>query len=153
MNTEKAKSYLKQLQKMRSEIDIIAATIIELRDKTTSPDRSQIDPNGKVKGSRDVDRRADLIAESVMLQNEHSACMKKYLILEHDVIQSIHRLKNWRYIIVLCGHYVEGKTLNRIAEDNHWVCRHVTRLHRQALQEFAEMHDFIEIEEVNDYDE
>ncbi|AMB94911.1 DUF1492 domain-containing protein [Aerococcus sp. UMB8608] len=69
------------------------------------------------------------------LQEEIDQKIDELVDLKIDLFQLINTLDDSRYRNVLIDYYLNRKTWEEVAVNNHWTYRHTLRLHGQALQQ------------------
>ena len=60
--------------------------------------------------------------------------IKQYTEKKNEIITTIQKLEDPRYIDILYKRYVEFETFERIADEKVYSWRHILRLHKQALK-------------------
>lgn len=130
-----AKEYLSGIDKRKRVIDSLGAQIEDIRNEIGGlrairydTDRVQTSP---------TNRMEELIPRLVALEASYTAELVKYRTEMLKRISRIAALPNRLHVTVLTLRYVDGKRWEEIALDTGYSFRHITRIHGEALQEFA----------------
>lgn len=129
----KVKEYLKQLKSIDTLISEKQLEVNNLEDMAT---RISIRyDKDKVLTSKDKDKMAKTVAKIADLQQEINQYIDFLVDLKTDAQHIINQVDSIPLQKVLTGYYVNNKSFEQLAEEMDRSCRHVTRLHGQALLE------------------
>ena len=132
-----AKEYLQQLQKinmlinqrMQEKADLSAMSrCIASFDYTKN--RVQTSPLEAASFTKTIEK-------IVVLEEEINGLIQEYVDLKHKIIGEIQGLKNCKFIEILHKKYVEGKGLERVADEMGYTFQYIVLLHGNALKEFS----------------
>ncbi len=126
----KAKTYLKQLQKLDTIID---QKILELKKVQSDLNRGMTIQYGVEKVQTNTLTETSFTR---LVENEINLEIDSFVDKKHKIINQIQDLENYLYIIVLYKRYVEYKSHMQITQEMHYSIQHVQRLQQQALRAF-----------------
>lgn len=78
--------------------------------------------------------RADSLGRIQALESEAADGVSRLCALRQEIEQAIGEVEDDTLREILERHYVQMQTLNQIAVELHYTPRHVSRLHKQALE-------------------
>ena len=78
--------------------------------------------------------RADSLGRIQALEAEAADGVSRLCALRQEIEQAIGEVEDDTLREILDRHYVQMQTLNQIAVELHYTPRHVSRLHKQALE-------------------
>lgn len=131
-----SREYLSQIRKLKTRIDILAQEIHELDTIGVggidyARDRVQTSPSAGAAFERNVDMIAD--------KEQHLKELLAELVETRErIVRQITAMEDDRYMNVLYKHYVELKSIGRVAYEMHYSYNHIIKLHAQALDAFEE---------------
>ena len=133
-----AKEYLNQVRLADRQIKVKLSELHSLKLNS-----AQISPQAKTdrvqtSSTCDVMKTVDKIVD---MQNEINREIDNLVDLKREVRGKINQLDDNRYVLILTEYYINGKTWEKVAEDNNFSDRHVRRLHGWALQAFRKKYD------------
>lgn len=76
---------------------------------------------------------SDLVADKIELEERIERLKEKGKILKRDILEEIDSLENPRYCEVLEAYFIDGYSLEEIAEKEGYNDRHVYRLYSKAI--------------------
>ena len=81
----------------------------------------------------------DILVKCLDLEKEINEAIVLHLVQKDDVINQIGKLNDYRYLVILYGHYIPDKkghvkTLHEIALEHNWCDQHTILLHGQAVK-------------------
>lgn len=130
-----ASQYLKQLRRIRANIQVLECEIefrrtkLESTSKPITSDRVQT----SVHGDRFADMMAALADKEVQLED----MLWAYSRLRDKIVREILELEATPLqVLILHGYYAEGKTLTQIASEQHYSNVHIWQQHAVALDAF-----------------
>nr|DAO38169.1 MAG TPA: Protein of unknown function (DUF1492) [Bacteriophage sp.] len=129
MNT---REYLNQIQRYDRAIHNKYIEIEQL--KTHATGLSSFSYGERVQTSGNKDRTGDLIAEIVDLQREIQDITDEYLKKKTEVIRTIDSVRNPLQYDVLFKRYIEGKSLDIIADEVGYSYQRTKELHLCAIE-------------------
>lgn len=133
-----AKQYLSSLKMLNIKINHKIQEVEELRALSFSTGGLAAD-NERVQTSPSGDgRQIALVNRYVDLEAEINRLIDKYVDRKDKIINEIHQLEDTRYVELLFKHYVEFKSLTRIAEEIHYTYKWTCDLHGRALLSFSQ---------------
>ncbi len=138
---EKAKLYLKQIKRLRNEIDILIHQRNELEELAMCTGAINIQPD-KVQSSPNPNRTTDKIDSIVDMEEFISQKIETYKRETTSIIQMIARLETeekFRQLLRL--RYVKFERFEEIALDMGYSYESVRHMHKDALEEFAKQYD------------
>lgn len=77
------------------------------------------------------------VDDSIELEQIIAKQKNDYIKTKHRIIDEIQKLNRSDYITLLTARYIEFKTFDQIADEMGYSYRHITRLHKDALKDFA----------------
>lgn len=77
------------------------------------------------------------VDDSIELEQIIAKQKNDYIKTKHRIIDEIQKLNRSDYITLLTARYIEFKTFEQIADEMGYSYRHITRLHKDALIDFA----------------
>ena len=92
----------------------------------------------KVQSSKDPDKFGTLYGKIDEKEREIVNEISKLIDFKLKVSSEINNMKDGRYIELLHRRYIEHESWNAISIDMQYSLKHITKLHRRALQEFEE---------------
>ena len=92
----------------------------------------------RVQSSKDPDKFGTLYGKIDEKEREIVNEISKLIDFKLKVSSEINNMKDGRYIELLHRRYIEHESLNAISIDMQYSLKHITKLHRRALQEFEE---------------
>ena len=90
----------------------------------------------RVQSSKDPDKFGTLYGKIDEKEREIVNEISKLIDFKLKVSSEINNLKDGRYIELLHRRYIEHESWNAISIDMQYSLKHITKLHRRALQEF-----------------
>lgn len=135
--TEKAKLYLKQIKRLRNEIDILIHQRDELEELAMCTGAINIQPD-KVQSSPNPNRTTDKIDSIVDMEEFISQKIETYKRETTSIIQMIAELdSDEKYRQTLRLRYIKFKKFEEIALDTGYSYERIRHLHKEALEMFA----------------
>lgn len=92
----------------------------------------------RVQSSKDPDKFGTLYGKIDEKEREIVNEISKLIDFKLKVSSEINNMKDGRYIDLLHRRYIEHESWNAISIDMQYSLKHVTKLHKRALQEFEE---------------
>lgn len=92
----------------------------------------------RVQSSKDLDKFGTLYGKIDEKEREIVNEISKLIDFKLKVSSEINNMKDGRYIELLHRRYIEHESWNAISIDMQYSLKHITKLHRRALQEFEE---------------
>lgn len=92
----------------------------------------------RVQSSKDPDKFGTLYGKIDEKEREIVNEISKLIDFRLKVSSEINNMKDGRYIELLHRRYIEHESWNAISIDMQYSLKHITKLHRRALQEFEE---------------
>lgn len=92
----------------------------------------------RVQSSKDPDKFGTLYGKIDEKEREIVNEISKLIDFKLKVSSEINNMKDGRYIELLHRRYIEHESWNAISIDMQYSLKHITKLHRRALQEFEE---------------
>ena len=92
----------------------------------------------RVQSSKDPDKFGTLYGKINEKEREIVNEISKLIDFKLKVSSEINNMKDGRYIELLHRRYIEHESWNAISIDMQYSLKHITKLHRRALQEFEE---------------
>lgn len=127
------KEYLKQLKSIDT---LISEKQLEVNNLEDMAIRISIRyDKDKVLTSKDKDKMTKTVAKIADLQQEINQYIDFLLDLKTDAQHIINQVEPIPLQKVLIGYYINNKSFEQLAEEMNRSCRHITRLHGQALLE------------------
>lgn len=127
------KEYLKQLKSIDTLISEKQLEVNNLEDMAT---RISIRyDKDKVLTSKDKDKMTKTVAKIADLQQEINQYIDFLIDLKTGAQHIINQVESIPLQKVLIGYYINNKSFEQLAEEMNRSCRHITRLHGQALLE------------------
>lgn len=132
-----SREYLSQIRRLNVQIEILFNEIQGL-DATGvggidyAKDRVQTSSTGEAAFEKTVDR-------IVEIEDRIMELLDKLREAKDRIVRQIIALEDERYMEVLYKHYVELKSIGRIAHEMHYSYNHIVKLHREALESFNMM--------------
>lgn len=133
--TMTAKECLSEVQRLQTIIEIKQKRIKEIRESVSTIQTIYFDLE-KVQDGKCTDRIGEAVDKIVDLEKEVESDIIHLLYQQHEIINQIHKLDNWRYIKLLFKRYIEWKSLQTIADEMNFTYQYVLELHRKALKAF-----------------
>ena len=127
---EQKKRSLKRYRKNLACIDRLEERLRNLNDRIQGVRSSS--PSGLPRGGVPV-TTADLIADKADLEKRIERLKAKSRNLKSAVYEEIDSLDDPRYCEVLESHFIDGLTLEAIAEDMGYTERHIYTLYKEAI--------------------
>lgn len=90
----------------------------------------------RVQSSKDPDKFGTLYGKIDEKEREIASEISKLIDFKLKISSEINKMKDERYIELLHRRYIEYESLNEISIDMQYSLKHVTQLHKRALQEF-----------------
>lgn len=128
-----AKEYLSQVRTIDIEINTKLHEINELKQKSLCVRSCTLSERVQCSNDNSANKIIDKIID---LENLINREIDKLVDLKAEIHNRIMQLNDSRYRILLIEHYINGRTLENIAESMKCSDRHVRRLHAHALQVF-----------------
>lgn len=128
-----AKEYLSQVRTIDIEINTKLHEIEELKQRSLCVRSGTVSERVQCSNGNSANKIIDKIIDLENLINEE---IDKLVDLKAEIHNRIMQLNDSRYRILLIEHYINGRTLEHIAESMKCSDRHVRRLHAHALQVF-----------------
>lgn len=125
------KEYLQQYRDAAKRARAALDHLDELRSMAT-----RITPNygGEGGGTHQTgDKLGAAVARIIDAENRVSDELEMLEAIEHEVLNTILRVKDATLITLLYERYINGKTWEQIAVDMHYSYRGVTKMHGRAL--------------------
>lgn len=129
------KKYLSQLLYIDADINSRQVELEQVRDDLISIPATQYKNDSVQEGLSTYDDRYTRLFE---LSEYISAKIDVLHDLREEATKKIDRCSKPEYMIILRERYINGKHWDEIALEMNVTRRHVTRLHGQALKDFAE---------------
>lgn len=128
-----AKEYLNAVRLINKRINVKSDELYHLQMNIAriSPQTT----NDRVQSSSDNDPMK-IVDKIVDLRNEINAEIDELVDLKIAVRAKINQLSDERFVIILTDYYINCKTWEQVATDNHYDIRYVFKLHDHALMEF-----------------
>jgi len=133
-----AKQYLSEIRTYKRILRTLNEQISDLRHEIGGIKAIRYDKD-KVQTSPS-NRMEELIPRLIKLEEEYTAELIHYNTEVLKRTKMIASLSNQLYVAVLTMRYCEGKRWEEIAIETGYTFRHITRIHGEALQEFARTH-------------
>lgn len=128
---ERKKKFMKRYKKNKALIERLENKLALLEDRITSAKSPNY--SGMPRGGTPV-TTAELISDKIELEERIRRLKAKGKNLKREVLDEIDRLDDVRYATVLEGFFVEGYTLEDIADNEGYTLRHVFRLYSEAIK-------------------
>ena len=128
-----AKEYLMQVRTLDALINAKRTELYGLKLNATSISSPQITEKVQSNGENSVMRIVDKIVD---LQNEINAEIDKLVDLKSEIQEKISNVYNQKFITLLTDKYINGFTIEQIAERMEKDYKTVCRWHGEALQIF-----------------
>lgn len=128
-----AKEYLSQVRTIDIEINTKLHEIEELKQRSLCVQSGTVSERVQCSNDNSANKIIDKIIDLESLINRE---IDKLVDLKAEIHSRIMQLNDSRYRILLIEHYINGRTLEHIAESMKCSDRHVRRLHAHALQVF-----------------
>ncbi len=132
----KAKEYLRQLSKLRSDLqrrmnhaEVLRTDITYMKGMSYDGVRVQTSPTGESLPQRQVEELADL-------EKQIAVEMVEYHKLRYKITREIEQLPDERFREILALRYVEGESLEEVAAEMGYSYDWARRLHGYALCSF-----------------
>ena len=126
-----AKEYLSQahrldmrIQNLNDEIESMNALATKVTSTVSDMPRS---------ASRNVHRTEDIIVNIMEFQDELEEAMNKLVNLKRDIWNTISKLDNDEYRVLLEKRYLSSERWEEIAVEMGYSIDHIFRMHREAL--------------------
>ena len=139
-NREKAKAYLRDIQRQKKRLEYKSAEIIRLRLTAQSVRTTLSEDAGS---NHSGDSLGRIISKLLDAEAEYKADMERYLDAEREAIGFLDRITAER-ANVLYLYYFQGLTWERIAEKIHYSCQWTFAIGCRALDE---LYDILRLEE------
>ena len=130
-----AKQYLRQLQRLSTNIEILTAEVQERRDRLTSLQSPGL--KERVQSSAKGDQFAEAIAILADRDRQRQVLILDYEELRDSIVEQILGLDNDLQRAVLYKRYVERRTLLEIAAQEQYSYSRVCHIHGEALAAFT----------------
>ena len=124
------KRYLRRYRKNLSCIARLEEKLNLLEVRLSSPRSPNL--SGMPRGGTPV-TTSDLIADKIELEERIARLREKSKILKREILEEIDSLEDPRYCEVLEAYFIDGYTLEQIAEKECYTDRHVFRLYSEAI--------------------
>lgn len=128
-----ASEYLNQIKNCDIRINQKLVELQQLRSMATSITA----PIGgdMVQTSGSGDKVGHIVAKIIDTENEINRMIDEYLDMKNACIRTIEKLTNPLQYIVIHKHYVEGKTLYQISDEEGYSYQYIIEIHNSALNE------------------
>lgn len=136
-----AKQYLKQLTRLRHQLEVLGMEIEERRTRLESTAAPQL--GEKVQSSPKGDVFASMMAALADKELQQTELMFCYETQRNKIVDQILGMDNAIQGRVLYERYVQEKRWDVIAADMFYTRQHICRIHGNALVEFAKKYDDI----------
>lgn len=124
------KRYLRRYRKNLSCIDRLEEKLKLLEVRLSSPKSPNL--SGMPRGGTPVTIE-DLISDRKELEDRITRLKAKSKILKSEILEEIDTLDDPRYCEILEAYFIDGYTLEKIAEKECYTDRHVFRLYSEAI--------------------
>lgn len=139
------KEYLKKVRELDNAIQFKDAQREEIINEMAAVRAVSYDKD-RVQSSPSGDQMVNLMIRLEELAGDINKMRTEYFTQKNDIINQIILLHDPRYADLLYKHYVEYKSLEKIAADMNYSYDHIRRLHRAAKKSFAETYpDFVDM--------
>lgn len=135
----KAKTYLKQIERLNIQIGQKQQQINEL--KTLATGSGSISYGERVQTSLSGNSNTNIIVEYVYLEKAVNSDIDNYVNIKNKIINQIQSLHSVEQIKLLYMRYVLFYTFEKIAVEMNLCTRQIYRIHRNALQAFQKILD------------
>lgn len=130
-----AKEYLGQYRRLKTDIDSKTEQLEELRELAGSVSHSL-----SIGGSSGVsDKVGKTVAKIIDLENQISRQIDKLLELKKEIEDTIGKVDDPTFILLLTLRYVNGHTFEQIALKMNYCYMQICRLHGKALEAVEKM--------------
>lgn len=135
----RAKEYLNQVRILDRKIAHKQEEVEELQALAEGTS-SGLSATGRVQSTQEADRTGRIVARYVDLERDIQEMLYEYCKKRNEIVNTIHKLKDRRFVEVLHYKYVEYKRLEEIAcamkktNGEPYSFRQIARLHGQALR-------------------
>lgn len=127
----KPKEWLDQIRRTDRRIQNKLEEITSLKEMLTSITATlSVEP---VSHSGNDDKMGSAVAKIVDLENEIHVDLERFIDLKREVFETINGLEPEEFD-VLYLRYFKYMKWEEIADDMHYTCRHITRIHGEALE-------------------
>ena len=124
------KRYLRRYKNNLSCIARLEEKLKLLENRLSSPGSPKL--SGMPRGGTPI-TMADLTADKIELEQRIARLKEKSKILKREILEEIDSLEDPRYCEVLEAYFIDGYTLEQIAEKECYTDRHVFRLYSEAI--------------------
>ena len=128
------KRFLRRYRKNLSCIVRLEKKLSLLETRLSSPGSPNL--SGMPRGGTPV-TLSDLVADKTELEERIARLKEKGKILKREILEEIDSLEDPRYCEVLEAYFIDGYTLEQIAEKECYTDRHVFRLYSEAITVLA----------------
>lgn len=132
MNIEQKRTWMKRYRKSKDYLDHLTMKLDNLNEriyKAKTPDYSGIPKSTRPKGIEELLYDKEKLEERI--DNQRKIC-RTY---KDEIWTVIDSLEDWRLMEVLEQSFIDGKTLDNIAEELGYNRRHISRLQADALEQ------------------
>lgn len=124
------KKYLRRYRKNIACIARLEKKLKLLDDRLSSPRSPNL--SGMPRGSTPV-TTSELIADKIELEERISRLKEKGKVFKNEILAEIDSLDDARYCEVLEAYFIDGYSLEKIAEKECYTDRHIYRLYSEAI--------------------
>lgn len=136
----KAKKYLWQYKRLENELKTIAEEIVALEEQK---DSITVKMDGMPHGSGISDKTANLAIKTADMLMESIEVRTRATEKRREIVERIMGLHDRYQSRILYLHFIQGETIEAIAEDINKSLRHTHRLYANALEKIgAELENF-----------
>lgn len=131
----RAKNYLWQYKRLESELKTLTEEIEALEEQR---DSITVKMDGMPRGTGVSDKTATLAVKTADLLMESIELRSRATDKRKEIVERIMALKNRYQSRILYLHFVQGETIETIAEDINVSLRHTHRIYADALEKIGE---------------
>lgn len=128
------KQYLQQISRLDRMINNKLSEISQLRELTMSV--SAVKNEERVQTTPNFDKIGSAFCKIEAMEEKLDKLIDEYVEKKNLIISQIDSIENEVYYNILFAKYIEKKTFELIATENHYSFRQILRIHGRALQEF-----------------
>lgn len=132
-NNQEAKKYLKRIEKYKSMIDLKTEQLKELQSYSNLIGCNNIS-NAFCKTTSIKQKTEEFATKKIDLVEEIKSDIVKYTLEKNNVINTIYKIDDNRYISLLIKRYVEQKKLEKIALEMDYDYNTIRHMHHKALE-------------------
>lgn len=127
-----AKDYLKQARLIQKRIEQKELLLRELREKAIDGNKTA-DGGGGSSSTKKGSRIEFLVSKYIDLEEEIKEDVYELYKKRNEIIDTIHRLEDSRYIMILYAHWIDGESFEQIAVSMNYNFYYVRRLYTKAM--------------------